>query len=212
MIKQIGLACLLISTICGSNLHAQHIDGGSWIGAGIEFKPIKDFSVNLNEEIRYNISIGSLYQLNSNVSVDYKINKQIKTGIEYRYSIRDGRNTNRFGLSASIKDGFGDFDLGLRSKIQYSPVPDGPEGSAWRNKASLSYKINKHFYPFVSGELFYTFSNTINQFDNYRLEAGIDHHINKHNDLGISWIFDKEFNVNNPGTMHVLTLGYKYSF
>ncbi len=212
MIKKLSISFLLLICIAGNNLFAQHVDGGTWMSVGVSFEPINDITVDINEEARYNMSIGNLYQLNTNFSIDYKLSKKFKSGVEYRYSIRDNRNTNRFGLSVAYKEGMGDFDLSLRSKFQYSPVPDGPEGTAWRNKAGLSYAINKDFSPFVSGEVFYSISNEIDQLDNYRIEGGLDYGPNKHTDFTLSWIYDREFNVNNPDIMHVLTLGYKYSF
>ena len=212
MIKKLSITFLLIISLAANNLFAQHIDGGTWVNAGISFEPIKDITVDLNEEARYNASIGSLNQLNTNISIDYKLSKKIKTGVEYRYSIRDNKNTNRFGWGISYKEGMGDFDLNLRTKFQYSPVLDGPEGTSWRNKLGLSYAINKDFSPFVSCEMFYSIANEISQFDNYRIEGGLDYGPNKHNDFTLSWIYDHEFNVNNPDIMHVLSFSYKYSF
>jgi len=212
MINRIKHIILILFCCTSFITFAQHTDGGVWTGVGFSFEPVNNFTFDFNEELRYNVSVADLYQINSNFSLDYKLSKKFKTGIEYRYSIRDGRNTNRYGWGLGYKEGLNDFELSLRTKFQYSPVPDGKEGTAWRNKAALSYEINKDFSPFVSGELFYSMSNEIDQLDNYRLEAGLNYGPNKHNDFSLSWLFDHEFNVNNPETMHVLTLGYKYSF
>jgi len=212
MIKKISILSFLCCVCFPSVLFAQHTDGGAWISMGVSHEPVNDFTLEVNEEIRYNISVEELYQINTNISVDYKLSKKFKTGVDYRYSVRDGRNTNRFGWGISYKEGMQDFDLSLRSKLQYSPVPDGAEGTSWRNKAALSYQINKDFSPFVSGELFYSMSNEIDQLDNYRVEAGLDYGPNKHHDFTISWLYDVEFNVNNPDKMQVITFGYKHSF
>jgi long-subunit fatty acid transport protein len=212
MIKKINIGTILLLCLTVSGLQAQHTDGGVWTSVGLSFEPVKDFTVDVSEEVRYNVSIADLYQMNSNIAIDYKLNKKFKTGVDYRYSIRDGRNTNRLGWGLSYKEGFNDFALSMRTKFQYSPVPDGAEGTSWRNKIGLSYEINKDWSPFVSGELFYLFSNELDQFETYRFEAGIDYGPNKHHDYTLSWLYDHEFNVNNPDKMHVLTVGYKYSF
>lgn len=202
----------MCSICCSSALLAQHTDGGVWLSVGVSHEPVTDFTIDVQEEMRYNVSVAELYQINTNIAVDYKLSKKFKTGVDYRYSVRDGRNTNRFGWGISYKEGMQDFDLSLRTKFQYSPVPDGAEGTSWRNKVGLSYEINKDFSPFVSGELFYSMSNEIDQLDNYRVEAGLDYGPNKHHDFTISWLYDVEFNVNNPDKMQIITFGYKHSF
>ncbi len=194
------------------SLRAQHTDAALWTGAGVSFDIGKDATFQIAEELRYNISVADLYQKNTNIGFDYKINKHFKAGIDYRLSLRDNNYKNRVAISGSYKVGLSDLDLSLRSKLQYSFTPDRSEGTALRNKIAAKYKINKHFSPFLSGEIFYSFSNTINQFDNYRLETGLNYGLNKHNDFYLSYLLDKEFNLNNPGTLNVISINYVYSF
>ncbi len=193
-------------------LTAQHVDGGGWVNAGISFEIINDLTCDIGEEIRYNFTTGDLYQINSNIAIDYKINKRFKVGTEYRYSVRQSQNTNRIAASFGYKEEINDLTLSLRSKLQYSFTPDASEGSAFRNKIGAKYKISKDFSPFVSAELFYSLSNEIDQFDNFRSEAGLSYGPNKHNEFNVSYIFDKEFNVNNPETMHIVSLSYIFTF
>ncbi len=203
---------VLVIVLCSGSLYGQHTDGAVWTYTGVQYEVFKDLNVEVAEEFRYNTSVADLYQKNSHFSASYKLTKKIKISGEYRYSIRDGANTNRFGFGASYREGFGDLDISVRSKYQYSTAPDGSEGTAWRNKLSAQYSFNKDWSIFTSGELFYTFSNEIDQWDNYRLETGIDWSPNKHHDLSVSWIYDQQFNVNAPNGMHILSIGYVYSF
>ncbi|MFI5170792.1 MAG: DUF2490 domain-containing protein [Chitinophagales bacterium] len=212
MIKKLLLAFYLVIIIFSTQLSAQTTDGAGWLNAGISFNIIEDLTCDISEEARYNFSVAELYQLNSDVALDYKITKKIKVGADYRFSIRPEKNINRVGASINLREGFNDLDIGFRSKVQYSFTPDAQEGSAWRNKVSVKYKINKDFTPFISGELFYSFETGLHQFDDYRLEGGIGYSPTKHHDIKAAYLYDKEFQVNDPETLHIFALGYVYSF
>lgn len=191
---------------------AQHTDGAVWTYTGAKFEPVKNVFVEVAEEFRYNVSVADLYQSNSHAQISYKFTKKIKVAGEYRYSVRASGNTHRWGLGATYREGFGDLDISFRTKYQYSTAPDGGEGTAWRNKVSADYALNKDWAIFASGELFYTMSNALDQFDNFRGETGIDYSPNKHHDFTVSYIYDHEYHVNNPLRMHILSIGYVYAF
>lgn len=191
---------------------AQHTDGAIWTYTGVKIEPIKDVSVEVAEEFRYNVSTADLYQSNAHAQISYRFTKKIKAAGEYRYSVRAGGNTHRWGFGMTFREGFGDLDISYRTKYQYSTAPDGGEGTAWRNKFSIDYTLNKDWAVFGSGELFYTLSNELDQFDNQRYEAGVDFSPNKHHDLTVSYIYDHEYHVNEPQRMHILSIGYVYSF
>lgn len=185
---------------------------GGWGSVGVGFDITKNLSASLGEEMRYNFSIAQLYQSNSDVALSYKLNKHFKVAADYRFSIRPDKYVQRIGASVTYRKGFGDLDASIKTRMQYSFTPDLQEGTAWRNKLAFKYDVNKHLSPFLSGELFYSIANDIDQFDDYRLEAGCAYDLNKHNEFTLSWLYDHEFNVNNPGSMHVITFGYYYSF
>lgn len=201
--------CLLTLSVCAK---AQYTDGGVWLYSGINHEVVKDLKLEFGEELRYNISTDNPYQYNTHFSAAYKLNKHWKIGADYRYSVREGLNTNRYGAAITYKQSIHDLDISLRSRFLYSVVLDGAEGTAWRNKLGCDYKINKDFQVGVSGELFYAMSNELDQFDKYRLQAGLTYSPNKHHGLDVGYIYDHEFNVNNPGSMHVANIGYVYSF
>lgn len=202
-------ACLCL--ICNFAF-AQYRDAGAWISAGISADLHKSLSLDISEEMRYNISVANLYQINSEIGLAYKFTKKIKVGFDYRYSVRELADINRIGFSLTLREGVKDFDFSIRSKIQYSFIPDRQEGSAWRNKGTVKYELKKNLIPYFSAELFYGFSNEINQFDNYRLEAGLNWKIVKHHELNPFFLYDQEFNVNNPETMNIIGLSYVYNF
>ena len=189
---------------------AQHRDLGTWLGAGISYDLTKNISLDISEEMRYNISVADLYQLNSDISLSYKFTKKIKVGIDYRYSVRELADVNRVGCSLTLREGVKDFDFSIRSKIQYSFIPDRQEGSSWRNKGTIKYEVTKKLTPYFSAELFYAFSNDIDQFDNYRLETGLSWELNKHHELNPFFLYNQEFQVNAPEILNVFGLSYVY--
>lgn len=209
-IKCAGFLAVFLFT-CNS-VFAQHRDAGTWLSAGISADIAKDLTLDISEEMRYNISVASLYQINSDIALSYKFTKKIKIGIDYRYSIRELTDINRVGLALTLREGVKDFDFSIRSKIQYSFTPDQQEGSAWRNKGTIKYEATKKLTPYFSAELFYAFSNQINQFDDYRLEAGLSWEITKHHELNPFFLYDQEFHVNDPEILNVFGLTYVYKF
>ncbi len=208
--KSACISCLVL--LCSLRIsYGQNTDLGGWANAGFGFDIIGDLSGEISEEVRYNFSIAELYQTNTDIALGYKFNKHLKVSADYRYSIRPTKRVNRTGIAVSYKQGVQDFDFTFKTRFLYAFTPDAQEGSAWRNKLTAAYKINKQFSPFVSGELFYSLSNQIDQLDNYRLEAGLNYDLNKHNEFSFGYLYDHEFNVNNPTTMHIFTIGYFYS-
>ncbi|MEI2674981.1 MAG: hypothetical protein V9F05_13150 [Chitinophagaceae bacterium] len=80
MIKKITILSFLCCVCFSSMLFAQHTDGGVWMSVGVSHEPVADFTIDVNEEIRYNVSVAELYQINTNIGVDYKLSKKFKTG------------------------------------------------------------------------------------------------------------------------------------
>lgn len=200
-------------------VRAQHTDAGLWISAGADFNLPKGFSAEVQETAKYDATVDLLYQLNTDISLDYKINKHFKATANYRFSSRlnegisaPNEGVQRVSFAITGRKGFGDLDLSLRSRYQYDFHQSGINTSAWRNKLTAKYKINKKISPFAGGEIFYSFSNVINQFDDMRLEAGFDYTLNKKNTLSFYYLFDYPFHINDPLTMHIAGIDYIYKF
>jgi len=206
------LFCIIFSSLAVINLRAQHTDAAVWLYSGIKVEPVKDINLEVGEELRYNFSVASLYQVNTHASLSYSFTKKIKVNGEYRYSVRDNGNTNRVGIGLSYREGFGKLDLGFRTKYQYSTAPDGAEGTTFRNKGTIFYEYSKEMTFYVSGEVFYNFLPEGNAFQDMRYEGGVDYAPNKHHDLTVSYIYDREFAVISPERLHVANVSYAYKF
>lgn len=79
MINRIKHIILILFCCTSFITFAQHTDGGVWTGVGFSFEPVNNFTFDFNEELRYNVSVADLYQINSNFSLDYKLSKKFKT-------------------------------------------------------------------------------------------------------------------------------------
>ncbi|MBC8048242.1 MAG: DUF2490 domain-containing protein [Fimbriimonadaceae bacterium] len=194
-------------------ISAQHNDMATWVQAGGEFDLPKGFTLDISEQLRYNIETADPYRLLTDVAVGYKINKKLKTSFEYRYSSLADSKYNRIAASLSYRDGFGSFDIGFKTKLQYGfTLISGEDRSAWRNKITLKYDELKNINPYLSYEVFYSIANTENKFDNIRPEAGIEWQISDTHDISLYYMIDKPFNENDPLTLYVIGLNYLVKF
>lgn len=198
--------------IANKPLTAQENSYAAWLQAGVNFDIIKDLTCEIAEQLRYSFESEAVYLANTDVSLSYKFNKHFKAGAEYRLKRYPGFFTHRPAVSATYSEGFNDFDVSLRTKYQHDfgnyILPD----NAWRNKLMVKYNITKDIHPFVSGELFYEIFYKENSFNNFRFETGVKWELNKHNDVDLSYLLDKEFHKVNPIALHVAYISYLYKF
>jgi hypothetical protein len=202
---------------------AQFNDAGLWTGLNIERKLTKKLSVNLNPEMRFNENITELGTWFVDGGLSYRVSKNWKVFANYRFAQK-----RRLDDSYSIRHRYY-FDLAYRIKIkkivvgwrlrfqeQYNDWLTSDDGKipsqALRNKIQLKYNADGKFQPFVSADVWYSMSYKIKQFDNFRLVGGLDYELNKYSSITLAYLWQREFNVKNPGTDYIVSLGYNYSF
>ncbi|MBC8173976.1 MAG: DUF2490 domain-containing protein [Chitinophagales bacterium] len=194
-------------------LYGQHHDPATWIQIGAEVDLPNKFIAGISEQVRYNIETADPYRLLTDLVLEYKIDKDFKTGIEYRHSALADARYDRFAAMLSYQNGIGKFDLGFKTKIQYSLQPaDNEDNTAWRNKISLKYDKLKNMKPYVSLETFYQISNVENTFNTIRPEIGIDLQLSDNHEITVYYLIDKEFNEPDPLTLYVVGLNYLFKF
>lgn len=198
------VVCVSISQL----LKAQDADPALWVQAGVEFNLPKKLTLELSEQVRYNMETADAYSLYSEIAAGYKINKHLQTALEYRLNPLPGNTSQRVAATASYKNNIGDFDWSIKTKVQYDIKPDKYESSAWRNKIGLKYDGLKSVKPYVSYEVFYSFSYKGDAFDKLRPELGLQYALNKKNEFTLYYLIDKAFNESDPLTLYVLGLNY----
>ncbi|MFN0275471.1 MAG: DUF2490 domain-containing protein [Chitinophagales bacterium] len=193
---------------------AQDQDLATWLQAGIEIDLPKKFTLDISEEQRYNIETSDAYALYSNISLEYKWNKHLFTGAEYRYKTPGAYNApaHRVATSITYRNSFNDFNWNVRTKLQYDIKPDNFETSAWRNKIGLKYDGWKDIKPYVSYEVFYALLFSGNTFNTIRPEFGVNFQLSKQHEITAYYLIDKNFNEYDPLTLYVLGLNYLFKF
>lgn len=210
--------CLLTPFV----LSAQVNDAGLWASINLEKKINKKFSVHLGEELRFYENITELGSFFTEASLEYRLNKTFGFSAGYRFSNRKRLDDSyskrhRYLVNATVKRKFNQINTSLRLRYQsqyadYYSDEDGQVPSNYlRTKLSFKYDLNKKYTPFLSGETFIHTNRADGMLiDNYRIEGGIEYEFSKVSSIQLSYIFNKEVNVNDPWTMYVLGISWSY--
>lgn len=209
-------AAMLIFMICrfgSAPVYAQEKDFQTWTSAEIDKKISKKFKLQLSQELRLKNNSTQLGSTFTDAGVKYKVLKKLDAGIYYRFIITKDAVAHRPYLDVSYDLEQGRWTIEPRLRFQHQVQRDQPAEDYIRPKLSINYLVVKHWEPYVSGEFFYhAFYNEGNEFDQYRLSAGIDYSFTKEHSIKVFYLFSQELNVNNALQRHVAGLSYKYDF
>jgi hypothetical protein len=147
---------LLLLVAAGNTTHAQTNDFQTWSSAGIKTDISKSFTVGFQTQLRltdYSTRVGSILL---EPEVGFRVNKYLKLGLGYRFTIRPGSDhinstAHRLNLDVEGKKKFGNLGLSLRLRIQqgfqdpYVNENRAPYSAPTynRNKLSVEYKVSK---------------------------------------------------------------------
>jgi hypothetical protein len=201
-------------------LTAQVNDAGLWLNLDVEKKITQKFSAEFSQALRYNENITEIGTSLSEIGLSYKVIKPLTVGAAYRFSQKKRvddfySNRHRFSFNISYKIKVNQFKISLREQFQssYKDIGVSADGGIAKNhlrsKITLAYDLEKKYTPYVSYEMYYEIGEYI---DNTRYKAGVEYEINKFHIVEISYMIEKEINVNKPWTNYVIGLGYKLTF
>ena len=193
-----------------------------WFSGKIEFDLPKGFSIDLTEELRIrNYVPAYLHQANTDIGLNYKINKHFEAGIAYRYARKREKNNyhypcHRFSIDGTFKYKLGrvNFSYKLKYQIQNNTHTedylDEITGLRLRNKLKLSYNLkNTPVEPYLYYENFFPLNKYKDIWiEKNRVSLGIKIPINKMNKIEVGSILDCE--RSNLKTT-IFSLGYVYS-
>lgn len=193
-------------------------DFESWNSVGIEKKFLdKKLTLALEQEIRMDENSSHLNIYFTDIHVEYKFLKTLKTGAGYRF-IRNNKkdgfvNEQRLNFDISYTQKIDRLKFGCRFRVQSRKVLSD-------NDKEYGYPIVKYRFrfkgiyniknwkpdPYMSGEIFYSketstvnYIETITEkyevsgFQKFRFKTGISYPIKKIGELGIFYGFEKEF-------------------
>ena len=209
------LLLLISSILIVSNLFAQDVfvqDFGTRFSLSLNYKPIKEITLNWTEEARFKNNSSKFDRLYSGLGITYNAHKNFSMGAIYEFQVLQ-KSVDHFQFRHRVKFvvqpnvSFGRFNLSLREMPQmtYTDYVD------WtlRSRLKLNYSfMNKHLKPYVSVEMYNPLQN-VNKNNwvtkvNYR--AGLEWKIDSVNGLEFYYMFEHE--VTKKLGNHIVGVAY----
>jgi hypothetical protein len=194
-------------------LRAQVKDFQTWNSIALEKKVTKKLDISISQELRLRDNSSELNSTFTDAGFTYEALKNFNIGLYYRLIIMSDGIAHRAYIDVSFKHQISKWTAQARIRLQHQEEKNELAENYIRPKVSLTYKINKKWQPYVSGELFYHaryFKSSL--FDEYRLTAGCNYNFNKRNSIKFFYLFDQEFNVNAAEQSHVTGIAYQHNF
>lgn len=228
-IKTVLFTLLFIATI---TINAQDSQYGSIVSATVN-KEFNQWELSSTLELRTIYYLRLVERASAELEADYKINKHFKIGLGYELKnvldtkYDDYQIRHRGFVSAYAKQKWGDFTFSLREKFQLTTKDDSdridsngeidtykmnPEAE-WRNRFKVSYDIpHSHFTPAASIETFYQLNNPDgNELDNIRYNVSLSYKINKHHEVELYSIINKELISEDAYGKYFMGIGYTFT-
>ena len=193
-----------------------------WTGAKIQKTFSKDWTVSIQEEIRFKHNISEINNYFTELGLRYRISKNFALQGDLRFT-QDKKRDNSYESFFRYN-----FDLRYKGKIDFLTVNyrlryqkeledlnvfdmNAPYVKQFRNR--ITFKINNlgHFEPYVSAEIFQTFLPYVSpDFTYYRLLAGLRYEPGNFGSFKLAWGFNRELNSQNPFMIYMFKLNYTY--
>ena len=195
--------CLFIPCVYGAD------DNESWTSIGFERKLTSSLKLEFKQELKLEDQASTFKQTLSEFSFSYQVFDGLRIQIPYRYSTYEDKIKQRLSLGGSYRYSFKPMSLKYRVRFQRA-IEEGeiPEDLI-RNKFTIEYKLDKNIEPFVSSELFHSYSEDPVQFDEYRISFGLRIDIMERSSIKIFYIFKKEdLTKSDPDEIGIFGLAY----
>ena len=179
----------------------------------LNYKPIKELTLNWTEEARFKNNSTQFDRLYSGLGIAYKAHKNISLGAIYEFQVLQKskdhfqlRHRAKFYLQPSVS--FNRFTLSLREmgQMTYSTSP------AWelRSRLKLNYSfINKHLKPYISVEMYNPLDKAVYEkswVSSVDYKVGLEWNIDSINGLDFYYLF--EHVVPNKAGYHTIGIAY----
>lgn len=215
---------VLFLFILGTAVYGQYQDARLWTGFSVRYQPAKKWKITLEEEARFFNNISRLDKLNTELTIDYQINKLIDAGFFYRLISKKNPGggfefSHRFAAFLGIQQNFGGWTCSFKTSFQKT-YPGFRRTEEWylpenyvRPMAEVSRELkNKKTEPYTNIEFWYRVSGGDQAFiDQYRYTAGIKHKLSKRNRVDLFYRFQKKIQVRNPLAAHIIGIGYRFT-
>jgi hypothetical protein len=195
-----------------------------WTGVKVEKRFAKDWSLSLEEQIRFKQNISEISNIFTELELRYRINRNFALGAGYRYTSdrkADGSYTgySRNHFSLRYRGRLEHFMVTYRLKYQREVEAantfdrDAPYEKQFRNRIGLRVTVFDLVQPYVTGEVLQVFSPYLSPLNDYwRLVAGVRIEPENLGEFRLGWGFNREFASDNPFMIYMLRVHYTYSF
>lgn len=211
---------VLFFTGCIHTSIAQKDDFQIWTTLEAE-KKWNDLSIDFSQETRFIENVSETGKFISQVEIQYKIIKNITFGGGYRFTKNrelenDYSNRHRlfFDLGWKYKISKSNVILRLRFQSNCDEIPwlsSFDTEDVLRLKARYRYKLNKKYTLWTDAEMYLPVSGKLLYYpNNMRYSAGLEYHLFPQLDCLMYYMFEHEFNVNNPNRNFILGIGLDY--
>lgn len=223
--KYLNLFFVLALFFYPFKVKAQSTDFRARLSASIEHELLDNLNGSLEIETRFDKFLSTYDRSFIEGAVSYDVVKYLRIGVSGRFmhdmnDVRVKSTAYRSSLFVRVKTSFDDFDIKIKSTLQYGF--DELSQSAYsfsnklinRNSIGVDYNwFGTKFKPFIEYEFFYHINNVnggiINQ---SRIKSGTSFSFNKSSEISLYYMFENEFNVIKPTDSHIIGFSYNYKF
>ena len=229
-------------------LSAQSDDFGMWGEVNVEKKLSKKWSVDGGLEFRSRDNMKTASRWSVGADVSYKVNDWLKASAgysllndhHYKENSKSTKYTDywglrhRFNVSLTASQTFGNLNVSLRERWQYTYRPEktvtryylntttshdageeadektynGKGKNVWRNRLQLKYKLNSMWRPYVNAE-----TSVAHGLDKIRYAAGSEIRLNKQHSFDVKYLYQHPYDDDDSeGSCHIISLGYTFKF
>ena len=184
----------------------------SWNGINIEVKLPYSMKLGIEQNLRFVDQSPKFKQTFTEISLSYKLFKDVLIILPFRYAIFDDKTKQRLSFASSYKYSINPFSMKYRLKFQRVFEDGNFSNDMIRNKLWIRYKFNKRFRPFIAGEILQIEKSNKYQLDEYRFSLGFKIDFFKNRSINIFYTLKKEdINKLIPDQINVFGLGYNYT-
>lgn len=204
---------------------AQNVDTRLRLSTKIQKELNDDLNLGFEYQHRLDQNLSTFDKAFIEPSISYDVFDGIRVGALYR-AILDQNSTRRQQFKQRVagyvrySQEIDDFEIKLKTALQYgfddlaNPSFSYDQKLINRNLIELEYNwFGSKFTPFVSYEIFYHINHPnggiLNQ---WRLKSGTSYKLSKQSRIQLYYLFEHEFNVENPGDANIFGFGYSYRF
>ena len=190
---------------------AQNSDFEFWPSAELQTNLSKKFRLSVEQQLRLDNNASQFKNTFTEAGLRYRLSDYFSVRANYRFIIKPNDIEHRISGDILARYQKKKFPLRFNYRLRYQKTYRGggrDPVNFIRNKMQISYNLSKVVDPFIAGELYYRIWNKTNEFQKYRLDAGLEWRLSKKSVLAVFYRLQKEINVNNPATDHVIGMGY----